>query len=68
MLFGPILWLILLGLIVAGIVWAVRAIEKVSGSSPKEPESNPLDVPRVRYARGDIDSDEFEERRQKLLR
>jgi len=66
MMFGPIIWLIVLGLIVVGVVWAIRNMGRWSGPSESTRKSEAMDILRSRYARGEIDTAEFEERRQKL--
>lgn len=68
MVLGPILWLIVLGLIVVGVVWFVRMLGPMSppahGGGPRHDDA--LTVLRARYARGEIDNDEFDERRKRL--
>lgn len=55
-------WLIALVLI----VWAVIALVK-SGSNTGSNEQKPLDLLKERYARGEIDKEEFEQKRKDLL-
>lgn len=71
MIFGPIIWLIVLGLIVVGVVWAVRMIGgsgglNMGGQGGGTQGAGPMDLLRARYARGEIDAAEFEERKKKL--
>lgn len=71
MIFGPIIWLVVLGLIVVGVVWAVRMIGgsaglNMCGQAGGTPGVGPIDLLRARYARGEIDTAEFEERKKKL--
>lgn len=63
---GMLLWSILLLALVAGGVWlAVRAF-RTNSSPATGGESSALHVLRDRYARGEIDDAEFEERRRIL--
>lgn len=55
------------GLIIAAIVVLVRGFGGSSkGSAPRLPEKTALDILRERYARGEIDKAEFEEKRRDL--
>lgn len=67
MLFGSLMMLLLLAAIVVLIALIIRWI----GSSPHAPRSAPeqnraLAILEERYARGEIDKEEFEERRRTL--
>ena len=67
MMFGPILWLVVIGLIVAGIVWMVRRHDNTpSRSSEVGGQSNALDVLDMRLANGEIDQEEYSARRKLL--
>lgn len=65
MMFGPVLWLLVLGLIVAGVIWFVRRLDgdaqTGSGGSSKALEE--LDL---RLARGEIDAEEYTARKKLL--
>lgn len=70
MLFGFLTMVAFIALIVAAVVLIIRWI---GGSSPgaapppsAPPEKTPLDILKERYARGEIDKEEFEERRRVL--
>ena len=63
MVFGPILWLIVLGLIVAGIIWFVRRLDHGSQTGGRSDAAAELDM---RLARGEIDADEFVARKKLL--
>jgi len=52
------------GLIIGGIVLLVRFISPQSGSKPSE---DSLEILKRRYARGEIEKEEFEARRKDLL-
>ena len=59
------------GLIIVGVVLVIRYFTagQVSGrkdSSPYEALSEPLQILRQRYAKGEIDTEEFEERKKIL--
>jgi putative membrane protein len=68
MFFGPIFIVLLIGLVVAVVVLLLRR----SGRSITDPEpsttslKDPLDILKDRFARGEIDKDEYEERRRIL--
>jgi putative membrane protein len=63
MILGPIMMIALIAVAVLLVVWAVRAFGPAS-SGPAD--SRPLDMLKQRYARGEIDRAEFEERKQVL--
>ena len=60
MLFGPLVFVLFIGLIVYLVVLLARS----GGRS--ESQKSPLEILEERYARGDIDTKEFEERRSRL--
>lgn len=63
------LWMILLAVLLIGGVIALRALWNRTGSdgSPAEADRrSAIDVLEERYARGEIDRDEFERRRDTL--
>jgi putative membrane protein len=54
-------------LVLAGIVALVRGVlTRTGGRSPVAPES-PLEILKRRYAKGEIDKAEFEEKRKDIL-
>ena len=67
---GPwmlLVWLLFLALIVAGAVLVVRAFWDRSGSGQAwKGDREALRILEERYARGEIDREEFEERRRVL--
>jgi putative membrane protein len=72
MFFGPVMMLLFLGIAVAVIVLIVRWL---GGSRHHDapmlpptatPGRTPLDILKERFARGEIDKEEFEERRRVL--
>lgn len=67
MIFGPLLMILVL---VAVIVIAVLLVRWLGGASygapPAPPARTPLDILKERFARGEIDKEEFEDRRRLL--
>lgn len=63
---GGFMWLFWILLIVI-IVWAVKAVAGGGSTSPTHEES-PMEILKKRYARGEIDEEEFERRRKELER
>lgn len=63
-----ILWLLIIAVLVLGVVWIVRTLSARSSGATGEngPASSALRILEERYARGEIDQDEFEERRRNL--
>ncbi|RUV40935.1 MAG: SHOCT domain-containing protein [Mesorhizobium sp.] len=70
MIFGPLFMMLFLAVLVAAAVLLVRGLGGPwSGPmSPHHPVAGraPLDILRERFARGEIDKEEFEERRRVL--
>lgn len=68
MMFGSVMMLLFWGVIIVGIVIVVRWIaggpSRESGSSP--PRRRALDILEERFAKGEIDKEEFEERKRLL--
>ena len=63
MFFGSILWLVVLGLIVVGIVWLVR---RMDGEAPHKKQSTAIVELDLRFARGEIDAEEYATRKKLL--
>ena len=61
-------WVLFLGLIVAGLVLIVRALAPDRRAPASDGASRAVAVLEERYARGEIDRDEFAERREALTR
>ncbi len=61
--YGPlnmIIWLLILGIVIAGIVWLVRAMTRHAEPSYLPARRSPgLEVLEERYARGEINRDEY---------
>lgn len=66
--FGPLMMIVFLAVAVVVVVLVVRWIGGTGyGSAPHiPPAKTPLDILKERFARGEIDKDEFEERRRLL--
>lgn len=61
--FGPIMMLLFIGLIVGAIVLTARFL---GFDTSNRSSSNSLDILKERFAKGEIDKDEFEERKRIL--
>jgi putative membrane protein len=67
MIFGGLMMLVFWGAIVVLIVLAFRWLGGSHGAAhPGMPHRTPLDILKERYARGEIDKEEFLERRRHL--
>ena len=68
MIFGPIFMILLFGGIIVAVVLAVRWLGggPVGGVPAPQPGKTPLDILKDRFARGEIDAAEFEERKRVL--
>ena len=66
MLFGGVFWLLVLVLAVAAVIWAVRASTGDHRPSAPRRGSSALDLLEERYARGEIDRDEYVQKRGDL--
>lgn len=50
------------------VIWGVISVTRVAGRGGEVSRRDPEDILRERFARGEIDSDEFEARREVLRR
>lgn len=68
MIFGSLMMILVWGGIIVVVVLAVRWLGAGSSHSAAPPASpkTPLDILKERFARGEIDKEEFEERRRTL--
>jgi len=57
-----VFWIVLIVIIVA----LVKVIGTGSGSPPAIPDKSPMEILKTRYARGEIDEEEFHRRRREL--
>jgi len=62
---GPGMWVFWILLIVV-VIALVKAAGQCTRSSPGTPDKSPMDILRTRYARGEIDEQEYERRRREL--
>ncbi|MFD1341495.1 SHOCT domain-containing protein [Litorisediminicola beolgyonensis] len=65
MMFGPVLWLIVIGLIVAALIWFAR---RVDGAPQPGREKDALSELDLRLARGEIDPDDYSARKALLTK
>ena len=63
MMFGPILWFVVLGLVVAGVVWFVRNTDGGPSMRGKSDAMTELDL---RFAKGEIDAEDYTARKKLL--
>lgn len=67
MVFGSFMMVVFWALVIAAAVLVVRSfIGKSHPGGKQTPENDPLKILRERFARGEIDSEEFEERKRLL--
>jgi putative membrane protein len=65
--FGGIIMILFWGLIIVGVVFVIRYFTAGQGGRPSlSSERDPLQILRERYAKGEIDTEEFEERLKNL--
>jgi len=62
---GGGMWLFWIVLIVI-VVLLLRAVSGGASSSPPSRQDTPLEILKARYARGEIDDEEFQRRRREL--
>ena len=66
MFLGPLMMIVFIAAIVAAVVVMVRWLGGSHSATPPPLGKTPLDILKERYARGEIDKEEFEERRRVL--
>ena len=68
MILGPLLMIVVLAAVVAAVVLLVRWMggAPAAGPAPAGPAKTPLDILDERFAKGEIDQQDFEERRRLL--
>jgi putative membrane protein len=66
-IFGMIVWLFIVVVVVAAVVWLVRSGSPSGGAGLLPPRrSSALDILEERYARGEINRDEYLEKKRDL--
>ena len=63
MMFGSVLWLLVLGLIVVGILWFVRRLDH---GLPHHGKSSGIAELDMRFARGEIEAEDYAARKKLL--
>ena len=63
----PLVWLLCLALIVAGVVLVVRSFSSGRGTERPPEASTALSILDERFARGEVDQEEYEQRRRVLM-
>ena len=68
MIFGPLMMLVFVAVVIVVVVLAIRWFGGAGHGATADPRSGktPIDILETRYARGEIDKDELEERRRVL--
>jgi putative membrane protein len=68
MLVGVVFWVLVIAALVLGVRWLIRqnSQDRLPPVPPVPPAPDPVAVLRERYARGEIDDEEFERRRKTL--
>ena len=64
--FGFIFWLIILAVIIAGALWFVRSRPLADSQKSLEQRSPALEVLEERYARGEIDREEYLQKKRDI--
>ncbi len=62
---GMFMWILII-VIAVGIVFFVLDRSKKTGSGPGATSDSPMDILKARYARGEIDQEEFERMKKEL--
>ena len=64
-IFGPILMLLLLAAFIIA-MWGVLSVDSRGGQKPLQQDAEAWNALLLRYAKGEIDTAEFEDRKRKL--
>lgn len=67
-IFMILFWAVILAAAVAFIRWLVKRGSSASSNAPEQRQDSALEILRKRYAQGEIDSEEFEQRKQALTK
>jgi len=60
-------WIIGLIIVIAVIWMIVKSMNRGTGSTTQSPGKSALDILKERYAKGEIDKEEFEKRKKDLM-
>lgn len=66
MFFGPLFMILVLAAIIAATVLLVRRVSQTTGNPSGDNRTSALDILKERFAKGEIDKNEFEECRRVL--
>ncbi len=66
--FGWVFMLLFWGLVIVGLIFLIRWLAGLSRSRPssEKPHDSALDILKQRYARGEIDKEEFDQKKRDL--
>jgi len=64
--FMPVIWIVVIGLIVWAVIALVKSINGVGGQGLVK-QASALEILKERYARGEINKEEFEDKRKDLI-
>ena len=65
--FDMIIWLLIIVALVAGVIWFMRSSSEPGARAKKlSPRSSGLDILEERFARGEINRDEFLQKKQEI--
>ena len=71
MLWGGLMMVLFWGVIIALLVWAIQAVTRRESGQTESPTASPLartalDIAKERYARGEVNREEFEQIKRDL--
>ncbi|MBO8174256.1 MAG: SHOCT domain-containing protein [Thermococcus sp.] len=66
-IFGAIFMILFWVAIIAGVVWLIKWLLESSSGTSKISKNRALEILDEKYARGEIDDEEYERRKRKLL-
>jgi len=61
-----VVWIIILVAIIVGVIWLVRSLAGTGGHGPLQRRSPGLEVLEERYARGEINRDEYLQKKKDI--